>query len=106
MYYFDKVMNEEDRKKLKEKLLHYPHINPENLDEQVLYYEDREARKKDLIDKGFSNALAEHNLDKQGYLRPPGWHSVFFFPGSYRLRNKYVFFSVLLLLIIYLTVMY
>jgi hypothetical protein len=55
-------------------------------------YEDREQLKQALLqERGYSNALAEVFLDRKGYPRPPGWHSVFFYPGSGRPRNVVVF---------------
>lgn len=58
--------------------------------------EGREGQKAELIRRGFSNALAEAWLDRSRYPRPPGWHSVFFYPGSMRPRNTTVFWLAVL----------
>lgn len=57
---------------------------------------NREDQKRLLLARGFSNALAESWLDRSGYPRPPGWYSVFFYPGSMRLRNTAIFWAVVL----------
>ena len=83
-------MNEQEKQKLRIKLQSYPGSNPEIVESQLDNLIEREEQKQQLISKCFSNALAERHLDIQGWLRPPGWHSVFFYPGSMRIRNKYL----------------
>ncbi|MBD3618822.1 MAG: hypothetical protein LPK58_07950 [Gammaproteobacteria bacterium] len=89
-------MDNNERQALRKMLLQYPDVTEETVDEQIYAYEQREVVKKALIeDRGFSNALAEAWLDRSGYPRPPGWKSVFFYPGSIRLRNKLISFLVM-----------
>jgi len=83
--------NEEGRRRLRDKLLKYPGTTEANVDEQLHHYEVRDNQKSGLLKRGFSNALAEAWLDRSGYPRPPGWHSVFFYPGSSRPRNAVLF---------------
>jgi|SRR5690606_8437688 len=84
-------MNEHKRNALREVLLQYPGATEELVEQQLYAYEERENQKSALIERGFSNALAEAWLDRSGFPRPPGWHSVFFYPGSMRPRNSVVF---------------
>jgi hypothetical protein len=88
--------NEESRRRLRAKLLKYPGTTEANVDEQLHHYEMRDDQKSTLLERGFSNALAEAWLDRAGYPRPPGWHSVFFYPGSSRPRNAVLFWLVIL----------
>jgi hypothetical protein len=61
------------------------------VERQTLQYEERETLKQSLTnDRGMSNALAEMFLDRQDWPRPPGWHSVFFYPDSNQPRWQYV----------------
>jgi hypothetical protein len=61
------------------------------VERQTLQYEERETLKQSLTnDRGMSNALAETFLDRQGWPRPPEWHSVFFYPDSNQPRWQYV----------------
>ena len=66
-------------------------------------YEARSEKKEELLERGLTNALAEHSLDRLGYPRPAGWHSVFFYPGSSRPRNKFILllFVVGILIVIF-----
>ena len=49
-----------------------------------------------IQNRHYSNALAESLLDRKGYPRPPGWHAVFFYPGSYQPRmNSLAWFIAL-----------
>ena len=73
---------------LRRRLLQYPGIDDTNVDDLLFLYEDRAEAKQQLRDRGCNNALAEAYLDRQGYPRPPGWHSVFFYPDSNRPRNS------------------
>ena len=90
-------MNEAEQEELRRRLLQYPGATDENVDLQIAGYEQREVEKQALIERGFSNALAEAHLERQGYPRPPGWHSAFFYPGSNRLRNTVIFWLVVIL---------
>ena len=57
-------------------------------DELEMYEERAKVKKHLMAERGMSNTLAEVFLERQGFPRPPGWHSVFFYPGSNRPRNK------------------
>lgn len=80
-----------DADELRARLLQYPNIDETNVDTLIDTYEERDYRKNELRQRGYGNAMAEDHLDRQGYLRPPGWHSVFFYPGSFRPRNVMLF---------------
>ncbi len=85
-------MDSQQKERMRSLLMQYPGANENTVEEQLATYEGREKFKKDLIsERGFSNTLAERFLDKQGWSRPPGWHSVFFYPGSSRPRNNVIF---------------
>lgn len=75
---------------LRHRLLQYSSIDGNNVDELLSLYVNRSQTKLELQARGFSNALAEAQLDRQGYPRPPGWHSVFFYPDSNRPRNSVI----------------
>lgn len=84
--------------KLRQRLMTYPGATEESVEELILAYETRAQLKQTLIEeRGMSNALAETFLDTQGYPRPPGWHSVFFYPGGGRPRNKYLFLALVII---------
>jgi hypothetical protein len=78
------------RAALKKRLLEYPGTTEEQSERQIENLLDRANLKAALLGQGYSNALAEVVLDRKGYLRPPGWHSVFFYPDSYRPRGGYL----------------
>ena len=81
----------DDAEKLRARLLTYPGATKESVDAELLTYEQREDLKATLVgERQFSNAMAESFLEKKGYPRPPGWHSVFFYPGGNRPRNRVV----------------
>lgn len=82
---------------LRHRLLQYPNIDNTNVDEFLFLYEDRSQTKHGLRDRGYSNAMAEAHLDRQGYPRPPGWHSVFFYPDSNRPRNTTLFWLAVMI---------
>ncbi len=91
-------MNEQEIETLHQRLQTYPGATPESVEQQLATHEERESEKQVVMqNRGMSNALAETYLDKMGYPRPPGWHSVFFYPGSNRPRNGYVLVFVTLL---------
>jgi len=84
-------MNETEKEGPREPLPQHPDHTNETTDENINAYQQRSEEKKVLIEeRGFSNIMAESFLDKIGYPRPPGWHSVFFYPGSNRPRNAIV----------------
>lgn len=84
-------MDEAEKDELKRRLLKYPDVTDENVGLQIEGYEERQGEKKYLVEeRGFSNAMAESYLDRKGYSRPPGWHSVFFYPNSSCPRNTVV----------------
>lgn len=87
---------EERRGRRRDELLKYPGISDANVDEQLHHYEARDVQKTALLERGLSNVLAEAWLDRSGYPRPPGWNSVFFYPGSSRPRNAVLFWLALL----------
>lgn len=93
-------MNKAEREQLREKLLQYPGATEELVSDQLVMYEERQEFKSHLTnDKGMSNALAEHYLDRKGYPRPPGWRSVFFYPDGMRPRNLVVMFGLIIFVI-------
>ena len=87
-------MKAKDTEALRRRLLTYSGATVEEVEKQLYAYEQREEEKDALMSaRSMSNALAEAVLDRKGYPRPPGWHSVFFYPGSNRPRNKFLFFD-------------
>ena len=83
-------MTEQEMEALHQRLLTYPGATPESVEQQLFAHEERWGVKQAAMrDRKMSNAVAESFLDKSGYPRPPGWHSVFFYPGSNRPRNGY-----------------
>ncbi len=94
-------MNENEIAAIRKRLLEYPGETPEHVEQLLLLYEEREDLKRDLVaTRGFSNRLAETFLDKKGYPRPPGWHSVFFCPGGSLPRNGVLAIAILVFLVI------
>ena len=84
-------MIESEKEGPREHLPQHPELTNENTDEKINVYQQRSEEKKVLTeDRGFSNIMAESYLDKIGYPRPPGWHSVFFYPDSNRPRTTIV----------------
>ena len=67
--------------------------DPQMSDTEALLYLDamfeRTDKKRELLARGMSNQMAERFLDRQGWPRPFGWHTVFFYPDSNRLRTRY-----------------
>ena len=77
-------------------LLSYPRETEESVEHKLKAYEARVEAKRYFRGPCLDwNALAETELDENGYLRPPGWRAVFFYPDSFRLRNGYVAFLAL-----------
>jgi hypothetical protein len=98
-----KTMDAQETARLRQRLLSYPGATEESVDEQLYAFEQRQEEKEALISgRGMSNAMAETFLDRKGYPRPPGWHSVFFYPGSNRPRNKFLFLTAVVALPLYL----
>ena len=84
-------MDDEQKIKLRKTLSTYPGTNEQDVENQLNLLIERFHTKEQLInERGFSNSQAEVFLDAKGMLRPPGWHSVFFYPGSNRFRIKYI----------------
>ena len=95
-------MNNLEREELTKRLLQYPGVTVETIEKHLDAYEAREELKRTLIEQHkYSNALAEAFLDRKGYPRPPGLHSVFFYPGSNRPRNLAVFWLIVLIVAIW-----
>ena len=79
------------REAFRRRLLSYPRETEESVERKLRAYEERIEAKKYFRGPGLDwNALAEAELDENGYLRPPGWKAVFFYPDSRRPRNQYV----------------
>jgi len=84
-------MNETEKEEPGKHLPQHPDLTNENTDDKISVYQRRNEEKRVLTeDRGFSNIMAESYLDKIGYPRPPGWHSVFFYPDSNRPRTTIV----------------
>jgi len=87
----DILSNPYEREALRRHILSYPGESEESAERKLRAYEERVEAKKILMGRGLDwNALAEAELDRGGYLRPPGWGAVFCYPDSRRLRNPYV----------------
>src|SRR5579859_5552810 len=79
------------RDAFRRQLLSYPRETEESVERKLRAYEERIEAKRYFRGPGLDwNALAEAELDENGYLRPPGWKAVFFYPDSRRPRNQYV----------------
>ncbi len=92
------TLSEADELALRKRLAEYPGATDESIDDAIYAYEERLELKQHLrMDLRLSNARAEFTLDRKGYPRPPGWHSVFFYPDSNRPRNKYLLCLIVLL---------
>lgn len=90
-------MDDITRNKWRKLLLQYPGATEKSVERSLIAYGEREETKRYLIEnRQFSNALAEGYLDRKGYPRPPGWHAVFFYPGSKRLRNTVLFLVLIM----------
>lgn len=72
--------------------------------EEPIPEEMRKDQKAALLRRGFSNARAESWLDRAGYLRPPGWHSVFFYPESMRPRNSFVCWFIIIAIAVWVLI--
>jgi hypothetical protein len=84
------------RDAFRRQLLGYPRETEESVERKLRTYEERVAAKRYFRGPGLDwNALAEAELDEYGYLRPPGWKAVFFYPDSRRPRNHYVALAAL-----------
>ena len=95
-------MNKEQKAKIRTILMQYPDTTEESIEQELIVFEQREELKKNLMtDRGFSNTLAERFLDKQGWSRPPGWHSIFFYPGSNTPRSNVIIFPAAIFILIW-----
>jgi hypothetical protein len=91
MHRLEQELKDEDKcERLAAELRTFPGITEEQVLMTLSAYEDRVERKKLLRQWGLSNAAAEVRLDLEGFPRPPGWHSVFFYPDSYRPRGTVI----------------
>ena len=91
-------MSETGKEEPGKPLLQHPGVTDENTDEKISVYQPRNEEKKILTEeRGFSNIMAESYLDRIGYPRPPGWHSVLFYPDSNRPRTTFVIWLVVAL---------
>lgn len=84
-----------NRDALRAKLLTYPGATESSVERGLTAYDERAKQKFALMERAHSNALAEASLDRMRYPRPPGWRSVFFYPGSIRPRNMTLFWLAL-----------
>jgi hypothetical protein len=85
------ALSDREIEELRRKLAQYPGATPQFIDEQVEHYIDRAVLKRQLIEsRQLSNRMAEKFLDAKGYLRPPGWNSVFFYPGGSVPRLRWI----------------
>lgn len=77
----------------------YLGANNESVDDAIDALVGRYEEKWLLLrERGLSNSAAEIFLDRHCYPRPPGWHSVFFYPDSLLPRRKYLILLVALTL--------
>ena len=67
-----------------------PRINDVDAADYMEALRRRFEEKDQLLQQGMSNQLAERYLDRKGRPRPYGWHTVFFYPGSNRMRTRYI----------------
>ena len=66
-----------------------PRLTDELAVEYLEVLRERYRQKEEFLQRGYSNQMAERALDKQGWSRPWGWHTVFFYPDSNRMRTRY-----------------
>ena len=69
---------------------HNPDMTEDDAQSYLSLMIHRREKKQELLNRGFSNRLAEHWLDRAQMPRPWGWHSVFYYPDSNRPRTRYV----------------
>ena len=94
----DSIVNELKETELREKLQEYPNATEKKVEEQISNYEERAVQKKMLLEtRGMSNVMAEKFLDFEGWPRPPGWHSVFFYPESNTPRGRIWFWIIVII---------
>ena len=85
------LSNPLEREWLRKRILSYPGETEQSAERKMRAYEERVQAKKYLMGRGLDwNALAEAELDRNGFLRPPGWDAVFCYPESRRPRNSYL----------------
>ena len=61
-------LNEKKIEALRRRLLAYPGVTPESVEDLLAAYEERVLAKENLMqNRGMSNAMAEVFLDRQGY---------------------------------------
>ena len=77
---------------------HNPQMSDEQVEAYLVVLIHRKEKKQELLNRGFSNRLAEHSLDRMQIPRPWGWHTVFFYPDSNTPRTRYIVIAVAALL--------
>ena len=77
-----------------------PRLDQVTAEKYLNVLEQRFDQKSGLINRGISNSMAEKFLDRQGWPRPPGWNSVFCYPGSNRMRTRYIVIVVVTVAIV------
>ena len=96
------TLTDSERDRLRQRLMQYRGATEESVAGELEMHEERaEVQKHLMAERGMSNTLAEVVLERQGYPRPPGWHSVFFYPGSNRPRNNVLFFFAIIAALAY-----
>ncbi len=94
-------MTELQQEELRKKLLTYPGVTEENVEEYLISYEIREEQKQMLTgSRGMTNSQAEAFLDRQGHPRPPGWGSVFKYPQSSQLRWSWLIVLIVIAIVL------
>lgn len=72
--------------------------NEYDIERQMQRYDDRVELKETLLERGYSNRIAEFALDQRHYPRPAGWHTVFFYPDSYQIRYPFLFWIAIVVI--------
>jgi hypothetical protein len=67
-----------------------PRMSAQRAEKYLETLRERFGRKQEFRARGFSNQLAEKALDKEGWPRPFGWRTVFFYPDSTTPRTRYL----------------
>jgi hypothetical protein len=93
------MLSKDERERMRQRLRAFGQLSEEEIEERLRRLEERAQVKRHLIqERGFSNEVAEAYLDRARYLRPPGWHPVVFYPGSYRPRSVVLLCLILIAL--------
>lgn len=87
-----KGISERERNRIRRKIARKSSLDDPLFEQVIASYDERARVKRQLIiEQGMSNSAAEHFLDREGYPRPIGLGAVFFYPGSTRLRDRYLY---------------